>query len=381
VNRGAKNNGGSAIYPPQQQSTKAYWKILQTYISSLDEVLANLKKLAQPVADSHKNTVIVMTVNHGQSELLMNFACAARYRKLDLSSVLVFATDLETKALSEGLGLVTFYDEINFGDMPKEAARAYLDRNFGAMMMAKVFCVQMLSMLGYDVLFQDVDLVWFKNPLEYFHDENNPLYNFDIYFQDDGNHAVYYAPYSANTGFYYVRSNPRTEHFFNSFLLAGDMILESKSHQNALIALLNEHASVYGLKVKILSRDTDEFPGGFHYHRRKPFMNQLIKGQNDSPYIFHMSWTKNKLNKIKYFQQMEEWYLAEQCISNTVDKILPADKLPAKNAVGASGKSEILVEPCCLAEPKFECHYRDKPSKHPCKDSPPIDNGRPSWWK
>mmetsp|Transcript_19657 Transcript_19657/g.27274 ORF Transcript_19657/g.27274 Transcript_19657/m.27274 type:complete len:241 (+) Transcript_19657:2-724(+) len=240
-------------------------------------------------------------------------------------------------------------------------------------MMAKVFCVQMLTMSGYDVLFQDVDMIWFKDPLEFFHDETNPLYNFDIYFQDDGNHAVYYAPYSANTGFYYVRSNARTEHFFNSFLLAGDMILESKSHQNALIALLNEHASVYGLKVKILSRDTDEFPGGFHYHRRKPFMQQLIKGETNA-YILHMSWTTNKLNKMKYFQQLQEWYLEEQCIGSTVDKILPkgGDSTTSKN---------ILVEPCCLSEPKFVCHYRDKASKHPCKDSPPIDRGRPSWWK
>ena len=69
----------------------------------------------------------------------------------------------------------------NFGDMPSEAAKGYGDRKFVAMMLAKVFCVQMVSMLGYDLLFQDVDIVWYKQPLEYFNGLGND--GFDIYFQ------------------------------------------------------------------------------------------------------------------------------------------------------------------------------------------------------
>lgn len=41
----------------------------------------------------------------------MNFVCAAKSRNLDLSPVLVFATDVETKELAEGLGLTAFFDE------------------------------------------------------------------------------------------------------------------------------------------------------------------------------------------------------------------------------------------------------------------------------
>jgi hypothetical protein len=40
---------------------------------------------------------------------------------------------------------------------------------------------------------------------------------------------------------------------------------------------------MYGLMTKILSRDDDEFPGGYHYHNRKPYMRQYLKKQND-PY-------------------------------------------------------------------------------------------------
>lgn len=141
--------------------------------------------------------------------------------------------------------------------MPSEAAKGYGDRRFVAMMLAKVFCVQMVSALGYDFLFQDVDIVWYKHPLEYF--DKNP--GFDIYFQDDGAHSTRYAPYSANSGFYYVRHNDRTQFFLTSVLMAGDLVIKTDSHQQALIALLAEHASLYGLRVKVLSRDLEEFPG------------------------------------------------------------------------------------------------------------------------
>ena len=78
------------------------------------------------------------------------------------------------------------------------------------MMFAKVVCVHMVALLGYDILFQDVDIVWYKNPLDYFHNQTSQISNFDVYFQDDGAHSLRYAPFSANSGFYYVRNNDRT---------------------------------------------------------------------------------------------------------------------------------------------------------------------------
>ena len=81
---------------------------------------------------------------------------------------------------------------------------------------------------------------------------------YDIFFQDDGGHSLRYAPYSANSGFYFVRYNDRTRHFLTALLMAGgDMVISTKSHQQALIALLQEHVSLHGLKAKVLSRDME----------------------------------------------------------------------------------------------------------------------------
>ena len=42
--------------------------------------------------------------------------------------------------------------------------------------------------------------------------------------------------------------------------------------------------------------------------------------------------------------------------------------------------SGALIQPCCLAEPIIKCHFKDKPSKIPCRDYPAIDKGGKSFW-
>lgn len=139
-------------------------------------------------------------------------------------------------------------------------------------------------------------------------------------------------------------------------LRMGDVISKTTSHQAALSALLNEHVSWKGLRVKVWPKgEGNEFPGGVEFHRKSDFMKKLILKQlKVEPYLFHMSWTLNKDNKKLYFQQMGEWHLKEGCLDGY---------------------------DCCLPQPNITCFYRDKPSKIPCRDSPPIDKGRPSFWK
>jgi len=367
VSRGYQANGREQFRPPETKHTRKLWTMLGPYLQHIDEVMDKLRPLADGCAKSGRKdqppTVIVMVCNMGQSMLLMNFACAAMARGLDLKQVLVFATDSETKELAEALGLTAFYDEINFAAIPSQAAKRYGDRQFVAMMLAKVICVQLISMMGYNLLFQDVDMVWYKHPLKFF--ENPEAGDFDVYFQDDGAHTQRYAPYSANSGFYYVRHNARSQFFLTALLHAGDVIIRTDSHQQALIALLAEHASLYGLKVKVLSRDMDEFPGGYHFHQKSgKYMHAFFNG-NIQPYLFHMSWTLNKDNKILFLKQMGDWWVADFCVGETKNRITSE---PTVNTL------------CCLAEPAISCHFRDKPSKIPCNDSPSIDKNKPSWW-
>ena len=202
VGRGLQTNGQDKFAAPEDKFALQNQAMLETYFDRLQDTLKKLEPMAKSCA-GNDNTVIVMVCNTGQSDLLINFICSARARGFgDVvnSKVLVFATDEGVLQIAQGLGLNVFYDEEIFKDMPEHEAQIYGDRTFTQMMYAKVVTVQLINRMGYDVLFQDVDLVWYQNPLTYFHDKSNPNYSFDILFQDDGARTTRYAPYSANTG-------------------------------------------------------------------------------------------------------------------------------------------------------------------------------------
>lgn len=372
VGRGLQDNGQDKFSAPNRAHTKQNQALLETYFSRLDDSLATLKPMAKACAGTD-NTVIVMVCNTGQSDLLLNFICSAKARGFGdvvMEKVLVFATDEGVLKIAKGLGLRTFYDKKIFEKMPEKEANTYGDRAFTQMMYAKVVTVQLINHLGHDVLFQDVDLVWYKNPISFFHDKSNPLYAFDMLFQDDGARSLRYAPYSANTGFYYVRNNAKTKFLFRNLLFMGDMVLSMTSHQQALAALLDEHSSLTGLRVKTMSGV--DFPGGYHYHRKKEisFLKDIVQGKH-VPFLLHMSWTTNKLNKLLFLKQMGLWYTKEECEKGGGVEV--ADRLSDKGSFETA---------CCSAGPLVTCHYSDKPSVEQCKHSKtgPIDRGGKSFW-
>ncbi|KAL7429074.1 hypothetical protein ACHAXM_001525 [Skeletonema potamos] len=364
TSRGHTGGGREEFKAPNRGHVAAHQESLKTY---LNEVKGIKERLMSVLKRINSKQVVVMTCNHGQSELLMNFVCSSRAKGFDLSNVLLFPTDVETKELAEGLGLTTFYEEKLMASIPKNEADVYGDVTFTKVMFAKIVCVQLVNELGFDLLFMDVDIVWYRNPLDYFMDKSLP--EFDVYFQDDGSRQERYAPYSANSGFYFVRANDRTKHLFRHLLYNGDLLNAWYSHQQVLIVLLSEYNSLLGLKVKVFAKELDLFPGGWLFHRQPKEMKKIMQGESNDLYIFHMSWTENKLNKLKFFQQIGQWYVQEACVGKHYNEIVGGDS------------SVPLSTHCCLAEPLVKCHYKDKPSKIPCNDSPLLDQkrGRPFW--
>mmetsp|Transcript_60629 Transcript_60629/g.148740 ORF Transcript_60629/g.148740 Transcript_60629/m.148740 type:complete len:605 (+) Transcript_60629:148-1962(+) len=385
VSRSYDDRGRHAGVPVTSRHTIPSYEVLVDYLQNLDRVLTELRVFLKDVIEKannnnnngvstksktnnrSKNTIVVLVCNKGQAPLFRNFVCNARAKNLDLSHIVMFATDQETKTMCEELNIAVWYEESIFGGMPETAARSYGDRTFTKMMMAKVYCVHLVLSCGYNVLFQDVDVVWYKNPLPYLDSEE--LQEFDMIFQDDGARTIRYQPYSPNTGFYYVRNNSVTQFFFSTLLRMGDVIMMTKSHQAALTGLINEFVSWKGLRVKVFRwGDNNPFPGGVEFHRNRQYMKNMLTKKFDTqlePYIFHMSWTTNKDNKLKFFQQMGEWYTKKEAG-------LDLSSLEEERACTGTD--------CCLVKPEITCHYRDKASKIPCNDSPSIDKGRKSFW-
>ena len=166
-----KKKGRTEYRPPSLVQTKKMFDLLSLYLKNLPDVTSELEAILKPIAID--NTIIVMTCNFGQSELLINFVCSAHARGFNISNVVVFTTDKETDDLARGLGLNTYFDYRvsilesvthpsrhspfshpstcwqNFENLPKGAAAQYGDaryeKSFSESPMTKFFCLTYCS--------------------------------------------------------------------------------------------------------------------------------------------------------------------------------------------------------------------------------------------
>jgi hypothetical protein len=174
---------------------------LESYLSLLDNVLSELKPIADTVANAgtQKGVILLLTCNYGHSDMLINFVCAASKAGLDLSKLLVVATDQETKDLADGLGIAAFYHKQLFHSVPVNASLKFASDHFARIVVSKIYCAALLSILGHSFLLQDVDIVIRDNDndkdyLEYFVNKAEEE-DYDMLFQYDANPRAVYAPW------------------------------------------------------------------------------------------------------------------------------------------------------------------------------------------
>ena len=177
--------------------------------------------------------------------------------------------------------------------MPKNAAFNYGDGVFSRMMWLKVSSVYIATVAGYNVLFQDADLVWFQDPVPYLQQVYGS--DTDIIFMDDGGRTPRFTPLYVNSGFYYLKQNERTRYLMEKMLKSVSEISTTHSHQATLIRHLVESHEIVGLEVKMV--DQRLFPSGYMYHHAKEYIKNL-KEYTELPYVFHMCWTDNRDQKV-----------------------------------------------------------------------------------
>jgi len=189
-----------------------------------------------------------------------------------------------------------------YGDIPKEAAGSYGDKTFGKLMWLKTTSVYVTQQAGFDVIFQDADLVWMQDPVPLLHHVAR-----DFAFMDDGARSTRFTPFFVNSGFYFFKRNKRTQYMLETLLKSGPSeISVTHSHQAALTRHLTEAHHLAGLHVDIL--DSLLFPSGAMYHNNKTFIAEVISHQR-LPVVFHMCWTASRTDKVKYFKELGMWFL------------------------------------------------------------------------
>jgi hypothetical protein len=254
--------------------------------------------------------------------------------------------DKATHELAQKLGLVSFYHETF---QIESSAAIYGTFEYARVVMAKVWSVHLISALNLDFWFLDVDIVPLSGDAFNYLTKLSKKYNFDLLFQDDHTDAEQYQPWSANSGLYFVRSNGKTRYLLSRLLRMGDVLLKTKSHQATFSILLSEVVNQYGLRVKVLTKESESLPGGYHFHQDWDYMRALMKDKVH-PRLFHMNWNENVETKRMFLQQMGAWYVQDDCRSGE-----------------------------CCRTPEPVCFYRDKPSKLDCSKYPSVEYDVTFW--
>ena len=93
-------------------------------------------------------------------------------------------------------------------------------------------------------------------------------------------------------------------------------IIVSTSHQSVLIKYILESSDIFDIKT--LTLEEEEFPSGKMFHHNKSYVSSL-KANAYTPYVFHMCWTSNSDDKVKFFKELHMWYLdqSDKCFYKT----------------------------------------------------------------
>lgn len=150
-------------------------------------------------------------------------------------------------------------------------------------------------------------MVWFRDPLEYLQSRA-----VDTVFMDDGARTIRFTPYFANSGFYFLKHNARTQQLMERMLKSASELAYTHSHQSTFTRYLTEAQHLCNLDIDILS--VRDFPSGDQYHNDKPYIKAIAEGR-EHPFVFHMSFTATRGDKVRYFRDINMWKVADspQC--------------------------------------------------------------------
>lgn len=295
------HRNGSIAWP--QQLTDQYqedWITLEGYtdekalvgpmINHREELIALLtEELGSPLDEQgRRKTAIIMVANEGVIDVLLNFICSCRASKIDLSNAIVFVAQKSYLKLVRSLGVKAFFHTY-LGKMPTTSF-TYADDSFSRMMWFKASTVYLVAAAGWNILFQDADLVWLKDPIEYL-----KAFQHDMVFMDDGIRSPRFSPFFINSGFYYLENNAKTMYMQERFLRTAGEISFTHSHQQGFIRHITETHFLFGMQIQVL--DKFLFPSGYMYHHEKGFMRKIMTHEV-FPFVYHMNFNDNREQKV-----------------------------------------------------------------------------------
>jgi len=272
---------------------------LQPYREHLD---ARRARLGERVARLGVETVLAMTFNAPYAALFENWDRSCQQHGIDARArTIVFPMDRESEAVAQRLGYATFADPESYGAYGQDPDVPFGDLQWTDCLFMKNAVMGDMLATGVDVLFQDVDMVWRRDPIPYLHTKAHHEH-WDFMLQQAGQNAIF-QPLYYNSGFVYARSNEFSR-------LTWDCILDNqrfcylyKSQQAPVNIVMNTFRE-RGLRTCALEEAL--FVNG-HLIPAQPQPNQRTLHPN--AFVIHFNWTDGLAAKHDRLRDHGLWYL------------------------------------------------------------------------
>ncbi|KAL8162734.1 hypothetical protein V2J09_014223 [Rumex salicifolius] len=154
-----------------------------------------------------------------------------------INNFLIVATDPTAykRCVFRGLHCYLLGNEMDGSDLAGE--KVYVSQDFINMVWRRTLFLLTVLRRGYDFIFTDTDVMWLRNPFTILNDDTN---NIDIQFStDEFNGNPRSESNVINTGFYMVRSNPKTISLFERWYDAKDASVDKKE-QDVMQSLIRQ---------------------------------------------------------------------------------------------------------------------------------------------
>ena len=281
----------------------------------------DLDQLLTRVVDVHNNIVLV-GVSVEYKEFLMSFMCRAR--SLGVNNILVAAFDKETYKFAFLQGLPVF-------KVARKAKPTSNNNDAGSnnnscnprstclqeLLIMKLQAVLQILHKGYNVLWSDLDVVWFKNPLPYLQSFGPDM--FPVQVDEPNMNRPSNRHGTVNSGFFYAQAVTRVIETFKEILKqlrartptdVEDQIFNRVlcGNRGQLRVDSTECKTANGLRTIFLDRHT--FPNGivdgYWWH---PNVIQVCV--SNGVYVLHNNWIDGLESKVIRQKAKQVWFYDE----------------------------------------------------------------------
>ncbi|GJP46974.1 hypothetical protein CLOM_g6209 [Closterium sp. NIES-68] len=268
-----------------------------------------------PLAVDHRNIVILVAATGSYASMLMSFVCNLRRLLLPLPLIAAFDDDMYRFASLHGLPVF----RADTGLAGRDPSCVYGTPCFQRITKVKSRAVLQVLKRGVHVLWSDVDIVWFRDPLPEFLEFGSgvlPVQSDAGYDKEPPNGQGLSSPHGfINSGFYFARAEPMVIQAFEAIVAhaATTQTSEQPSFYHVLCGPKGEHTQGEdecewpgnGLRIHFMDRWLH--PNGLSHRvwfRRWP----ALECRKHRCATLHNNWVRGKENKLARLRKGGLWF-------------------------------------------------------------------------